>query len=259
MRVPHAVWVSALSIRIRTICATRTGSHTASIPPGPTRSSRCESCWASDGSNSPDTDRVSSPRSTCSGRSSSDPDSRRDRSSRSTESFRSRSTWPRTCSRNRGRVSGSRSASSSSSTNPPSEKIGVRSSCDAVAMNFLRADSSCESWRCIWLNATASCPSSSLESTGIGCPKSPAATCSAASSRRLTRCASARAISQLPTSASNSAIPPATRIWWRTVATVRTMSEAGAEYTITAATRPWNKTGLAASATVAGTRAPRCR
>ncbi len=46
-------------------------------------------------------------------------------------------------------MSGSRSSSSSSSTNPPKEKIGVRSSCEAVAMNFLRADSSWASWRCI--------------------------------------------------------------------------------------------------------------
>ena len=119
----------------------------------------------------------------------------------------------------------------------------MRSSCDAVAMNFLRADSSCESWCCIWLNATASWPSSSPESTGIGCPKSPAATCSAASSRRFTRCASARAINQLPTIANSSAIAPATRIWWRTVDTVRTIPEAADEYTITAATRPWNTTG----------------
>ncbi len=37
----------------------------------------------------------------------------------------------------------SSSSSSSSSTKPPSEKIGVRSSCEAVAMNFLRAGSSC--------------------------------------------------------------------------------------------------------------------
>ena len=56
------------------------------------------------------------------------------------------------------------------------------------------ADSSWASWRCIALNATASCPSSSPESTRIGCSKSPAATFSAASSSRLTRWASARAI-----------------------------------------------------------------
>ena len=69
------------------ICATRTGSHWASIRPEASRTSRCESCWASIGSNSPDTDRVSSPMSTCSGRSSSDPASSRDRSSRSTDSL----------------------------------------------------------------------------------------------------------------------------------------------------------------------------
>ena len=126
------------------IWATRTGSQTASMLREGSRSSRWESCWASVGSNSPETDRVSSPRSTCSGRSSSDPDSSRDRSSRSTESLRRRSTCSDTWSRNRRRVSGSRSSSSSSSTNPPSEKIGVRSSCEAVAMNFLRV---CSSWR----------------------------------------------------------------------------------------------------------------
>ena len=49
------------------------------------------------------------------------------------------STCSRTCARNRRRVSASSSSSSSSSTKPPSEKIGVRSSCEAVAMNFLRA------------------------------------------------------------------------------------------------------------------------
>ena len=147
------------------IWATLTGSQTASIERDGSRSSRCESCWARVGSNSPDTDLVSSPRSTCSGRSSSEPDSSRERSSRSTDSLRRRSTCCLTWSRKRLRVSGSRSSSSSSSTNPPSEKIGVRSSCDAVAMNFLRASSSCLSWRCIWLKAIASCPSSSLEST----------------------------------------------------------------------------------------------
>ena len=39
------------------------------------------------------------------------------------------------------------------------------------------------------------------------------------------------------TRASASAIAPASRISWRTVLTVRTMSPTGAEYTITAATR----------------------
>ena len=49
----------------------------------------------------------------------------------------------------RARVSSSSSSSSSSSRKPPSEKIGVRSSCEAVAMKRLRAVSSSASWRCI--------------------------------------------------------------------------------------------------------------
>ncbi len=60
--VPAGVWVSALSIRMRTIWATRTGSHWASMRREGSRSSRRESCWASVGSNSPDTERVSSAR-----------------------------------------------------------------------------------------------------------------------------------------------------------------------------------------------------
>ena len=118
------------------------------------RISRCESCWASTGSNSELTERASSARSTGSGRSSSEPASRRERSSRSTDSFASRSTCWRTCARKRRRVSSSSSSSSSSSTKPPSEKSGVRSSCEAVAMNCLRARSSCASWRCMSLKAT---------------------------------------------------------------------------------------------------------
>ena len=44
---------------------------------------------------------------------------------------------------------------------PPSEKIGVRSSCEAVAMKRLRAESSWASWRCMSSSARASWPSSS--------------------------------------------------------------------------------------------------
>ena len=79
------------------------------------------------------------------------------------------------------------------------------------------------------LKATASWPSSSSESTGIGREKSPAATCSAAFSSRLTRCASARAISQPASTASASAIAPATRICARTIATLRSTSAIGVE------------------------------
>ena len=54
-------------------------------------------------------------------------------------SFVSRSTCSRMVWTNSARASGSGSSSSSSSTKPPREKIGVRSSCEALAMNSLRA------------------------------------------------------------------------------------------------------------------------
>ena len=117
--------------------------------------------------------RASSARSTGSGCSSTEPASRRDRSSRSTDSFCRRATCSLIVSRNSRRVSSSRSSSWSSSTNPASEKIGVRSSCDAVAMNSLRATSTCRSCACIWLKVRVSWPSSSLESTGSGIDEAP--------------------------------------------------------------------------------------
>ena len=110
-------------------------------------------------------------------------------------SFVSRSTCSRIVRTNSARASGSGSSSSSSSTNPESEKIGVRSSCDALAMNSLRALSSTASRFCISLNVIASWPTSSLESTGIGVEKSPSATFSAASSSRRRRRACAPATS----------------------------------------------------------------
>ena len=66
-------------------------------------------------------------------------------------SFVSRSTCSRIVRTNSSRAAGSGSSSSSSSTKPPSEKIGVRSSCEALAMNSLRALSSRASRRCISL------------------------------------------------------------------------------------------------------------
>src|SRR3712207_7489161 len=73
------------------------------------------------------------PRSVSSGRSSSEPASSLERSSSSVASVCSRATWSRIWVRNASRSASSRSSSWSSSTNPPREKIGVRSSCDAVA------------------------------------------------------------------------------------------------------------------------------
>ena len=66
-------------------------------------------------------------------------------------SFVSRSIWPRIVRTNSARASGSGSSSSSSSTKPPSEAIGVRSSCEALAMNSLRALSRRASRFCISL------------------------------------------------------------------------------------------------------------
>ncbi len=54
-------------------------------------------------------------------------------------SFVSRSICSRIVRTNSARATGSGSSSSSNSTKPASEKIGVRSSCDAFAMNSLRA------------------------------------------------------------------------------------------------------------------------
>ena len=140
--VPGGVWRSALSSRIRSTWATRSGSHSSSICSG-RRSSVTSDWWcAAAGVNSAATSRASWPTSVGSGRSSSAPDSSRERSSSSTASWCIRSTWPRICSRNARRVSSSRSSSASSSRKPPSEKIGVRSSCEALAMNCLRARSS---------------------------------------------------------------------------------------------------------------------
>ena len=70
-------------------------------------------------------------------------------------------------------MSSSRSSSASSSRKPPSEKIGVRSSCDAAAMNCLRARSNRASCACMSSNAAASRPSSSTESARMGWEKSP--------------------------------------------------------------------------------------
>ena len=89
------------------------------------------------------------------------PASSRDRSSRSVASFGSRST----CSRHRleelapGRLV--ELLVRSSSRKPPSEKSGVRSSCDALAMNSRRASSSWASRSRIRSKARASWPSSS--------------------------------------------------------------------------------------------------
>ena len=89
----------------------------------------------------------------------------------------------------------------------------MRSSCDAFAMNSLRAESRRASRCCISLKACASWPSSSSESIGIGSEKLPAATSRAPRSRRFTRRASALAAKYPIAVASSSASSPAIRIW----------------------------------------------
>ena len=139
MRVPGGVCTRALSIRIRRTWATRSGSQSTSMRSPSKCSSMLVSWRVTAGVNSATTSRASSPRSVGSGRSSSCPASSRERSSSSVASLPRRSTCPRTWSMNWRRVSSSSSSSASSSRKPPSEKIGVRSSCDAVAMNCSRA------------------------------------------------------------------------------------------------------------------------
>ena len=82
---------------------------------------------------------------------------------------------------NSARSSGLGSSSSSSSTKPPRLKIGVRSSCEALAMNALRALSSSARRRCISLKVRASGASWPTVAIGIVVSKLPSATLRAAS------------------------------------------------------------------------------
>ena len=134
-RCPRGVWVSALSSRMRRIWATRSGSHVDPIGSPASRSSRWESCAPSArgelaGDGRGERRRCRSARGAA--RASRRP-AARGRAGRWRASCR-RSTCSRSWSMNWRRVSSSRSSSSSSSRKPPSEKIGVRSSCEAVAM-----------------------------------------------------------------------------------------------------------------------------
>ena len=187
------------------IWATRSRSQVASGPAGGSRTLSSVRWSARAGPNSPITERASSDRSTGSWWNSSEPASSRERSSRSTESFWRRATCSLIVSRNSARVASSSSSSWSSSTNPPREKIGVRSSWEAVAMNSLRATSTWRSCSCISLKVLVSWPSSSRESTGRGSMNRPWAISPAATSRRRTRRASASATRYPPISASTRA------------------------------------------------------
>ena len=99
-RCPAECGRSALSMRMRRTCATRSGSHSTST--GCRRSAvTADSCSASAGVNSAATSRASAARSVGSGAQlPAAPDPRRERSSSSVVSLRSRSTCPRICATN---------------------------------------------------------------------------------------------------------------------------------------------------------------
>ena len=187
--VPSGVWVRALSSRIRMICRTRSGSATATTGRSGARNSRREPRRSARGPNSRATSRASELRSTLRIAITMPPASSWERLRRSAVSLVSRSICWRIVRTNSARSSGLGSSSSSSSTKPPRLKIGVRSSCDALAMNCLRALSSSARRRCISLKVRASWPSWPEESTGMRAAKSPSATLRAASSIRCTRTA----------------------------------------------------------------------
>ena len=241
-------------MRMRRICATRSGSQSTSIGSAPRRSSSSDPCLASAGANSAVTWPASAPMSVASGRSSSEPASSFERSSRSVASLPNRATCSRTTPTNSRRVSSSSSSSSSSSRKPPSEKIGVRSSCEAVAMKRRRAVSTCASWRCMSSSARASWPSSSSLSAGKTAVKSPPATRSAPCSRIFTRRAIARETRKPPVSASSRPSVPAMRIWLRISETLPCTSDSGAENTTTRLTTPSSRIG---SATCPSSTSPR--
>ena len=169
------------------ICLTRSRSAVAITGRSAVRSRSGEPWASARGPNSRAASRASSPRSTPSGVITIAPASSWERSSRSTVSFVSRSICPRIVRTNSFRSAGLRSSSSSSSsTKPPRLKIGVRSSCEALAMNCLRAESSSARRRCISLKVRASGASWPTEATGIVVSKLPSATLRAAACSRRT-------------------------------------------------------------------------
>ena len=188
---------------------------------------------------------ATSPSDTSSRSTRSRPASTRERSSRSPARRVSRSTCSLVVTRNCRRVSSSRSSSSISSRKPARENSGVRSSCDALATNSLRAVSSCASWTRMRSNAAASWPSSSSPVSAIGSSKWPSAIRLAArSSRRMRRACMAAAA--LP---SASAIPTATNVATRNRrSTSRTVASWSASDDVSRITPAEGSSGTATSA-----------
>ena len=120
---------------------------------------------------------------------------------------------------------------------PPSAKSGVRSSCEAVATNARRAESSRESWTRMRSNVRASSPSSSSPVSVTGSSNAPCAIRSAACSSRLIRRA-CKAAAMLPSasaiaSATIVAYPSRRSITW----TVASVSDSDAEKRTTTPSR----------------------
>ena len=170
--VPGGVCRSAFSTSARPIWSTRSWSPSASSPSAPSASSSWSRRRAT-AANSSRRSEATSASSTGSTSIRNGPASSRERSSRSVASFESRSTCSVIVSRNSRRVASSSSSSRKSSRKPPREKIGVRSSWEAFAMNSRRASSRRASWSRIRSNAPASCPTSSRPWSSTGCSKSP--------------------------------------------------------------------------------------
>ena len=146
--------------------ATRSGSQSASTGARGSRSSRCESCCCSAGSNSPATVAARARRVGGLGAQLERAGLQPGEVEQVGRELAEAGDLLADLVRKRSRVSSSRSSSCSSSRKPPSEKIGVRSSCEAVAMKRLRAESSSASWRRMSSSVRASWPSSSSRRAG---------------------------------------------------------------------------------------------
>ncbi len=234
--VPAGVCVSALSMRIRRIWATRSGSQTASI--GSRREPQLERgvVLVERGlelATSPR--RASSPRSVASGRSSSEPASSLERSSRSVASLPRRATCSRTT----------------------ADELAPRLVVELLVLEQLeeaaeredrraqlvrggrdeapaRAVSSSASWRCMSSSARASWPSSSSRSAGKTRGEVARGDLLGALLEALRPGAAiARDTRKPPPSASSSPSAPATRTWRRMSATLSCTSVSGVEKTTT--------------------------
>ena len=169
------------------------------------------------------------------------PASSLERSSRSVASLVSRCTCSPIVSRNSLRSASVRPPSVSSSRYPPRAVSGVRSSCEAFAMNSPRARSSASSRTRISSSERASSPISSRLLSTIGSSNEPCAMRSAAACSRARRRASGSAASAPASSATPKASAPPNTSRRSTAWTCSWMSRNGA-CTSTTPSTPWLET-----------------